>query len=446
MVKFLKRWWLPALLVCLPFERIPSLGVAVGSHTATLHLSMLIAGIGIVLFGPALARKIRLSITSPYFWLAAYIVVMLLSAITSIDKPKSLIVIIATTLTIAGGVIVGQIVRREDLSLIQRLILGVTVVVSLFGIYQFIGDSLGLSIHLTGLRPNYTKHVFGFPRIQSTQLEPLFFANYLLLPILLAASLLYTKLQRNWLAYLRFLLFIVVLALTLSRGGIYGGLAGLVVAGVLLWRAGSIGSGAAVIGTVVVGTGVAIGSIYLVTGVHSTPTQSRKAVSHYVVQSTSLSAATSLGDSDRVTDLHLAKRAFKARPLLGYGIGSFGTYAERELPAMYPAKGNSPTVNNEYYEVLAETGLLGAVALIGFLLTLLARIYTVWKQPLSPLHRTWLAALIGTGIAYGIQYYAFSTLYIAHIWVTVGLMLALTVPPAATTPKKSSRAKAGAKT
>lgn len=448
MVKFLKTWWLPAVFICLPLDRIPSLTVYVGSHSATLHLSMLVAIIGIGLFGMGLIKHLKLSPSSPYFWLLIYILVMLLSAVTSIDKSRSLIVIVATVLTISTGVIVSQIVRLSDLPRVQRWLCAVTVVVAAFGVYQFIGDSFGLSTSLTGLRSIYTARVFGFPRIQSTELEPLFFANYMLFPTLLVAALALARRGRNSSLYLyaQLFLFVLVLSLTLSRGGIIGGIAGLVVAAVLLYRSISVSSVALVLGTVVIAALVALGAIYTVTAAsHHSSAKGGTAVKRYVAQSTNLTVAAGSSDSDRVVDKRLATQAFHARPLLGYGIGSFGTYAKLKDPKFYPASGNSPTVNDEYLEVLAETGILGAVALFGFVLTLAWRVYEAWRRSLSQAHRTWLAALIAAAVAYAIQYYAFSTLYIPHIWVVAGLLLAVTAPAFTTSSARHGKATAASR-
>jgi len=429
MVKFLKTCWLPALIICLPLDRIPSLTVYFGSHSATLHLSMLVAAIGICLFGVDILRRTRVSFTSPYFWMAVYLVVALLSVLISIDKTHSIIALVATILTVSGGVIVAQIVTLTDLPRFQRYLFGITVAVAIFGLYQFVGDSFGLSTTLTGLRANYTSHVFGFPRIQATELEPLFLANYLLFPLLLTATLLLARLKRGPVPLGQLFLFGVIMALTLSRGGIIGGLVGLVVAAVLLYRSVSLVSVATVAATVILSVGVALGAIYVATGIaHHSTHKASKAVSRYVVQSTTLTIASASADSDRVVDRRLALQEFRAHPILGGGLGSFGTYAKQVDPAAYPASGNSPTVNDEYYEVLAETGLLGALALAGLVITLMLRLFHAWRRELSSVHRTWLVALIATGVAYAIQYYAFSTLYIPHIWVTIGLIVALTAP------------------
>jgi ABC-type multidrug transport system fused ATPase/permease subunit len=55
---------------------------------------------------------------------------------------------------------------------------------AVFGLYQYIGDLVGLPSSLTGLREHYTKIVFGVPRIQGTAIEPLYFAGMLTIPII----------------------------------------------------------------------------------------------------------------------------------------------------------------------------------------------------------------------------------------------------------------------
>ncbi len=428
MMNFLKRWWLVALVAVLPFERIPSLDVSLGSHTVTLRLSLIIIAVGIIVFGPMIARRVRLNPFSPYFWLAAYMAVLAASLLGSIDKPRSLIVIVATALAIGAAVIVARVVRLEALPRIQKVLFAATAVAVAFGLYQFIGDIIGLPPSATGLRPNYIKEIFGFPRIQSTGLEPLFFANYLLLPVMLATGLLLGRnQQKSTITYILLFLFILALALTLSRGGMIGGAVGLMALMGLLVRLSSLRVMTGVVTTIGLAALCAAGLIYSATNAfNADPNAGDKAIKRYVKQSTTVTSNKGSADSDRVLNRRLAIEAFQDRPLLGYGIGSFGAYAKSAAPLNYPAKGNHPTVNNEYYEILAETGLAGALALAGFVVALFARLVGTWRMQLMNYHRVWLAALFATCLAYVVQYYAFSTLYIPHIWVTIGLVLGLT--------------------
>lgn len=422
-MKLLNRWWLPALIVSLPFERIPSLNLHVGSHSATIRASLVIAVIGLVAYGAEAVRSQKLRLTNPVMWLGLYGVVILASMAVSIDPTRSLLALVATYITLGTAVIVATVLPRYDLRYILRVIIFTALLVGLFGIYQFIGDSFGVSNTYTGLRSIYTKHVFGFPRVQSTGLEPLFFANYLLLPILLLAGFLYTR-RIGGRAWPALGILVAVLAFTLSRGGFAAGIAGLIAVGVVLWPQGSVSRGLKVAGTIALGVFVAVGAIYFVASLTAKPGQSKKAVSVYVHQSTRTTTTTT-ADSDRVLDRRLAAQAFRQRPLLGYGIGSFGAYAKQNAPLVYPPGKNSPTANNEYLEVLAETGILGAITLGGFLITFAGQIVRAYRRADSD-HRIWIAILSIAMGAYLIQYYAFSTLYIMSIWTTVGLLLGLT--------------------
>jgi len=64
---------------------------------------------------------------------------------------------------------------------------------SIIGIYQFFGDMAGLPTSLTGLDPGYTKVVFGFPRIHAFSKEPLYYANYIFIPLGIALALFFSK-------------------------------------------------------------------------------------------------------------------------------------------------------------------------------------------------------------------------------------------------------------
>jgi FtsH-binding integral membrane protein len=168
MVNFLKRWWLPALLISLPFERIPAFDLPFGSQAVTLRLSLALAGVGLVLYGPQLLRRASLDVKSPWFWLFLYWMASGISIIGSLAQGRSVVAFLATSITLTACVTVAHAVTSHDLSRLYKIIAFTAAGVSLIGIYQFYGDLWGLSNHLTGLREIYTKEVFGFPRIQST--------------------------------------------------------------------------------------------------------------------------------------------------------------------------------------------------------------------------------------------------------------------------------------
>jgi O-antigen ligase len=435
MVKFLNRWWLPLLIISVPFERIPSWNVLVLGHSVALRINLLIAIIGIIAFGIDTLHHTKWGPRHPAFWLLVYVGIALLSVVVSIDKGRSLVAFVATVITLATALVVADAMPRYRLHTLLKFIAATATAVSLFGLYQFIGDSVGLSTHLTGLRPIYTKKVFGFPRVQSTGLEPLFFANYLITPILLMAALIYSRLLRARTYAPLLVLYVLILALTLSRGGIIAAACNLLILGVVLWGMSNWKSRAYTVIGVAAGVLLAIGMIYGVTASTNTkPHSGTQAVDSYVHQSTHVTSGVGSADSDRVLDRRLAIQAFKQRPILGQGLGAFGTFAKKVDPTYYPAYGNSPTVNDEYLEVLAETGVLGLIALTGFVVALGWQIIAALRQSLDSTTRVWIWSLTAAGIAFGIQYYAFSTLYIMSIWVTLGLLMGLTATAARNRP------------
>lgn len=423
MMKFLKHWWLYALVFSLPFERIPSIDVALGGQAVTLRISLFIALAGWLLFRFSLLRKKYFSPRSPIFWLLAYLFVCALSIFVSINPQRSIMVTLITSFTIGTGILVSLLLKEYSLGKIQLALLVSAAIISVFGLYQFLGDSLGLGSGLTGLREIYQKQVFGFPRVQSTALEPLFLGNYMLLPFLLTFSLFITRQRKNYVGWI-LLLISVVLTLTLSRGAIAASVLGVIICSATLWRFTKIREVLKGVGINIAGCIMAFSMIFVVGAI--TDNKGEEDLNNYVKQSSQLKSTPTSADSDRVVNKRLAKEAFINRPILGYGVGSFGTYAKQSMPELYADTGNV-TVNNEYYEVVSETGLLGLMALVGFVITLFISAVRRLFSKIDLYTRTWVVALSAMSLGFLVQYYAFSTLYILHIWVFIGLLLGLTI-------------------
>jgi O-antigen ligase len=421
-MELFRRYWLYLIIILLPYERIPSFDVPIFGASVTIRLSQIAAGLAILAFGWQAFRKVPwLSWRKPYFWLLAYLCVVVVGFIGALNTKRSLIALAATALVIATAILISRYAKRIDWNLLLKVLTFTSVLACLIGVYQFFGDSLGLSTSWTGLKDIYTKHVFGFPRIQSTGLEPLYFANFLLFPLLSTLALVYTGRLKQWWWLLILALYTYTLTLTLSRGAIWGSVAGLIVILALLSKRGHWKRLPLVAASVALGVAATLGSIYAVTQSSHTGEQS---VAKYTEQTTKVSSPAGSADSDRETNRKLAIAAFKEKPVLGFGLANFGSYAKQAKPELYGKTNGEVTVNNEYYEVLAETGVLGLATLAGAFITLLLAAVRSWKR----LHydaRIWVVALGGIVVAYAVQYYAFSTLYILHIWVVVGLLMGL---------------------
>ncbi|MFH1171449.1 MAG: O-antigen ligase family protein, partial [bacterium] len=321
--------------------------------------------------------------------------------------------------TILVSVAIPQILTtRKQLERLVLVLLFSATLVGIFGLFQFIGDIAGLPTTITGLRDLYTKEIFGFPRIQSTALEPLYFANYLLIPLgVLFAFLLARKGSiPRWITFLLFALLTANLVLTVSRGA-YLGFAGLVLCIILLalrdfFRLRTLlplGIGAVL---------VAIAVLRALSLNDATGLNIETFTSH--IQNVFYGASY----TERIETIETAKQAFWTSPMVGIGPGSFGPFTAPS-PVEQPQDGWR-IVNNEPLELLAETGLLGLLAIgIAFFILIARSIKALWRCNADDPLRYVLLGLLGALIGVIIQYQTFSILYIMHIWVFVGLLVAV---------------------
>ncbi|MFA7253004.1 MAG: O-antigen ligase family protein [Patescibacteria group bacterium] len=286
--------------------------------------------------------------------------------------------------------------------------------VSIIAIYQFFGDMLGLPQKYTLLSDLYTKDLFGFPRVQSTFFEPGFLANFLLIPIFLnIRAIIHAKNKMHFLS-----LFVIGLAffLTLSRGGIFT-----LVVGLVTFSLGFIFSGGKekpiqflrYFVTILSSLVFAVLLIFLFARSEGAKnylsqvinTEDAREVNHEYIQ---LAA--------RSYTVRIALQEWRKNPLFGVGTGAFGALPEF---ATIREQGNTrQTVNSLYPEVLVEEGLIGLGLFIAFLLSALISLRRRLKM-------NYLLYLTFSCIIFAIflQYISFSTLYLVYVWVFLGLAM-----------------------
>ncbi len=433
------RYLIYFILAALPLERVPAFHAFYGGYEITIRLTQ-IAGVFLIGINlPSLWNRRRQLWRSPWLWLSLFIFAAILSAALAIELKRALMVTGFITFDILLAWVIANRFERDKLDTYAKIFLGSALAATAFGLFQFFGDLRGLPTSVTALLPRYTKGVFGFPRIQSTGYEPLFFADYLLVPSMLAAML---YVRRGWRYLWAMVPMLAVLWITLSRGAYAGAVSGLVIIiGIALWHkqyAKLLGLLAAIGASVLLAVGMVAVAPKLAVHLPTQALDSGNAVDRSADQTTAGSihafgAQTrniTSGDSffNRTETWKMAIKAFKQRPLLGIGPGTFGSFAHRQNPAYFID--NTAIVNNETLELLAEHGLIGAILLIAFAVSL-AKIawqhrpakfdnFSIWKLGL-------LAALVGITV----QYQTFSTLYITHVWVAIGLLAALVLQPMA---------------
>jgi O-antigen ligase len=404
--------WLYMLVASLPFDRIPSTVV----WGLRLRPSLVLAAMVILM----------VALEKPRFWqprqaatwvVYGFLAVCALSALVSSDPRHGFIITAYTAFVVALTLAVAEIASRLNWHRLMVVFAVSAGIACLFGLYQFGGDLRGLPLSETGLKPAYSGQVFGFPRIQAMSLEPLYFANYLLLPMSLLVGL--AAVLPAVAVWPLGVLFVTTLFLTLSRGGVGAMVVmGLLWTGLLLprrrWRAAT--------GVLTAGLAGMLLTFFVLTvmvPVLKQRPEAKPVLETYTTQVTSYEIGNS--QVDRAYTRHMAWQAFMEHPIVGVGPGNYGRYLHARNAA-YPI---TQIANNEPVELLAETGVLGTLLLAGFAGLIAAKGFWVLRK-----QRTLMAGagwgLLVYLVAAAVQYYSFSTLYIIHIWLAIGLLIGIT--------------------
>ena len=422
---------LTAVAALLPFERLGGFSLA-GFNVRPSQLALLAAWL--LFLRAAVFGKARVAWRRPAFLaLAGFFAACGLSLLNAENPGRSLVVLAFTLFTASLAVLLPSALHADDFPRVRNAILWSAALVGLFGLWQFVGDMLGAPSWITGVRDTYARDVLGFTRVASTAAEPLYFANYLLLPIALAATWLLRSPERRTSRFLAALLGLLALCvfLTSSRGG-WLGLAVTALALLVLersrlraWKplATALGVGIA---------GVALGVLLLGSFFSSGASTVPETFFRHVTTVTDGAAY-----DDRAQTVAAALDAWKRHPWIGVGFGGYGPFVS-PFPYAKPDAG-WPIVNNETIELLAETGVVGLLSFIIFIIATFReaaassarRSRIPLEHPLvregdaaGAVRSACFAALLGM-LA---QYQTFSTLYIMHVWFTVGLLLASSEP------------------
>lgn len=423
--KPLDEWLIGALVFLLPFERIPSFNLL----GASLRLSYIVAAViilrAVVVLWNDKFSTIRRDLPVKILLIFASWIVVTIPA--SINIQRGLQVALYTLIVIATAIALRVLYKPAYLSTIIKALLISSLVVGVFGIYQYFANLAGVPRWLTGMRKLYDWQVFGFPRIHSTALEPLYYCSYLLIPI---SYLLVRSLNRsgvNWKHVSLLTLLSGSVVLTVSRGGIVA-LAIMLCAAIVVMLIKRITSAKRIMSTLGILAVAVLISLTMINFVSREPqnkkiTKGQKGAAGFASQLEKTDLENS-GD-DRAL---MRKRAISiyttdaAHIFIGVGPGQFGPYIQNNVP---DRANGWKIVNNETLELLVEYGLVGALLLAAFVLIVVSR---AWKIPTNNLRLSSMGlGLILYLVALAVQYQTFSTLYIMHVWVVLGLQMAFGV-------------------
>lgn len=405
-----------SIVVALPFERVGALEIA--GLTLRASQVLLIVTVFAWLVGGLVRRQLVFRANPLLVPLVVLVVINLLSLTQAVNLQRGVVFLSATILTMLVGLLVPQLVTTvTQAQRVVRVLFAVTLLVTAFGLYQFVGDLIGLSPSLTGLRDLYTKEVFGFPRIQGTASEPLYFVNFLILPISLAVAFVVSR-QRTvstwWLVGLLTLGSLNVV-LALSRAGWIAMAVSLLVVGAYYFRK-LFRPRQIIIGLIIV---VVTAAVFIRVFRLTDDVDLNRG--KFFTQATALFEGASF--TDRVSTFTDAAASFRAHPWLGIGPGNFGPTVA-PFPTIEP-EGGWLIVNNIFLEIAAETGIFGLLTFLVIVAILLVRSI----KAIIVTDSTWLrAALVGSLAAFVgviVQYQTFSVLFIMHIWFLFGWLVAL---------------------
>lgn len=406
-------WGMYLLVFFLPFERIGSYDLA----GITIRISQVVALLTILawIFRGFNLQSFKLR-PQPLFW--PIIIFLTLNALAIINAPnpqRSIKVWIFTAFTLLICLIIPNIIRHGDqLPRLIKILCFSLLIVTVFGIYQFLGDIVGLSPALTGLREQYTKEILGFPRIQSTALEPLYFANYLLIPLCVLISLFLSKAGKIKPLLLIGLIALasINLVLTVARGGYIAFAVCLGLLAVINFK--KLFNIKNIIYAMMAVVLIYFGANYFL-NLNIEGTKEK-----FLTHVENIFAGASY--VERVYTFSEAYNAWLTHPYLGIGPGSFGPYVAYH-PLVTPSDGYL-IVNNEYIELLAETGIIGCLIFIIILAIIFIRSLKAISLTSDKFIKALLIGLSVALIGILVQYNTFSILYIMHIWVTIGLLIA----------------------
>lgn len=399
----------------LPFERIGTyeLGGSTVRISQILLAILLLVWLGKMLF----RRKFDFAKNPLIIPLAIFLAINILSLQNSLNLERSILVLGFIIFTALLSWVIPNLLR--DKSAIEKTVIILLVscfLVSVFGIFQFLGDMAGLPTSITGLRDLYTKGVLGFPRIQSTAYEPLYFANYLLIPLSIAFVLFLSRQGRIKWGWLLILLIIggISFVLTVARGAYLALAVVILIICLVYFRKVFTLRNIIILAVVLVLVWqVVVRALGYGGGMFNLD----------IFQGHVLNVFLGASYEERINTFESAITAWREHPFIGIGVGGFGPYVAPHPD--YIPKDGWQIVNNEFIEILAENGILGAFSFFIVILVLLARSIKAIIKAQDKYLKAIMIALLAAFIGVIVQYQTFSTLYIMHVWFLIGLMVAV---------------------
>lgn len=408
-------WGFLLLVFFLPFERIPSVDIGL----FTLKINQILAVMTIIAWILSMMFGKRKVMPNPLIWpIIIFLLVNFISIFVAGNTMRSVeVFVFITFMVIVSFLTVNMVDSKNALKIIIKVLFWSTLVVCLFALYQFFGDLIGLSTSVTGLREAYTKVIFGFPRVMAFFNEPLYLANFLFIPLGIGLALYLNKattFKQGWL-FVFLGLAILIFILTASRGA-YIGLAVMFLFFLVVMAKRLLTIRNIVTITIILAL-VGLSSWIFLS--YSEPQALDEFISRVKLEDINV-AESSVG---RLQAYDQAIIFWQDSPIIGIGVGNYGPKV-KDYPDPSTVTGWD-IVNNEYLEVLAETGILGLISFVIIFVVLFWRAVLAFYKTKDLFLKSMLIGSMAALVGILVQYIFLSTLYIMYIWVLIGLIIAI---------------------
>ncbi len=402
-------------------------------HSIHIRFDQIIIGItGIIYIISSLIKKdFKIKKDPTFIIIGALIIANILSLTNALNFSRSIDIFLFTLITyLIYYAIPVNFFDIKYVKYIPYIIASITILLSIFGIYQYIGNLLNLPGSVLGLRAPYLKNVLGYPRIEATEVEPLYYGTYLIFSITLSLGILIFNKGKNILKknlknllYISSILGIINLIFTYARGAWIGEGISLLILGIIYLVEYKIPKKMIYTGIVFIIFVIAIGGVLY--KINKLP--------HFATSI--INRATNLSSPDRVYLDSNALQAFENNVLFGIGVGGFGPYMSIN-PYIIPSRSFGQIegygwaiVNNEYLEILSETGIVGFILFVMLFIKIIQNFIKAVRvnKYKNSFERVILISTFAAMIGILVQYTTFSTLYILQIWMVIMLVEVISI-------------------
>lgn len=420
----INRALIVALFFSLPFDKTPSFEI----FTVTVKLSSIIGILIIIRVAYLLIKKnIQFKNNFLYCLLFLFIAWIFLIIPVSINFKKSVDFVFFNSFVIVLAISVSLIYKKQYTKFIILAVFASALIVSAFGLIQYFADYLGVNNNLVGLADLYTKKTFGFTRITSFLLEPLYLASFMALPLCLSVALFVTKneISTDYRIGILVALFSFVIFMSLSRGGIYASIIATIFILIVSYSNKILNyKRVGILALIILGSFVL--SQLTVSVFSKNPsdfTEGKKGANAYLSHV--------IDPQNDPLDTRTAARAraireIKENPsnlIFGIGPGQYGPY----VTGNKQIQGRWPSLNNLPLSVTLELGLIGIVLVAVFAISIFTLSVKKFYRENNWNAKIFLISLPAYLLAQAISYQTYSTLYIIHVWAVIGVLMAILV-------------------